>query len=77
MPIIKLTKAHWNDEETGEVDFDILPDYFDTTGCHFRLRIKKQYKTKKDIRCSDFNGFIVKETPEEIMRLIKEAENGK
>lgn len=80
MAIIKLTEASC----VGEIERDLKrtvsffykKSYFDTTGAHFRETFVKT--TSGDtLRCSIFNRICVKETPEEILALIKEAENGK
>lgn len=73
MPIISLTVGYKHFDE--KVSFFCRKEYFDTSGCHFEWS-RCTYENK-EINCSIFNGKIVKETPEEILRLIKEAENEK
>ena len=84
MAIIKLTHIHSGFEEdkpNASVEFGLMsfwakkPIYHDTSGCRFFSATK--VVDWKEVDGSIFNGRFVKETPEEILKLIKEAENGK
>lgn len=78
MAIIKLTEAYCVGELERDlkktVSFFCEKSYFDTTGAYFRETFIKNTEGKT-VRCSIFNDKYVKETPEEILALIKEAEN--
>lgn len=85
MPIIKLTHIHTTykkDTFLGlSYDFKFTnhwnkkPTYHDITGCKFWA--ESEEVEGELVNGAMFNGSFVKETPEEILRLIKEAENGK
>lgn len=82
MAIIKLThiKTTFTEKETFfglSYDFDYhwdkKPKYHDTTGCKFWAESAEV--EGELVNGAMFNGSFVRETPEEILRLIKEAEN--
>lgn len=89
MPIIKLTHTNTTYTEKNKKiwvlsifdDFeytqhwDKLPTYHDTAKCVFFSATA--VVEGKEVDGSVFNGDFVKETPEEILRMIKEAENEK
>ena len=81
MAIIKLTHIHTGFEEDNpnvSVEFRLMnfwdkqPIYHDTSSCTFFSATK--VVDWKEVDGSIFNGRFVKETPEEILALIKEAE---
>lgn len=88
MAIIKLTHTHktyrekkqkWYEFGYPDIEFqqhwDTLPTYHDTAKCVFFAA--SAVVEGEEVSGSVFNGDFVKETPEEILRMIKEAENGK
>ena len=75
MSIIKLTPLNFLARKCRDIScWENEKTFFDTSGCSFSETEISYYG--KRYRCSVFNGVIVKETPEEIIEKIKEAENG-
>lgn len=78
MAIIKLTEAYCvgklEKDLKRTVSFFLKKSFFETTGACFREVFVKT-TSGKTLRCSIFNNKYVKETPEEILEKIKEAEN--
>lgn len=76
MAIIKLTEALAVRKDGLKiiVYFSRIKTFFEITGSWFREIYVEDLKGKR-FRCSLFNDKYVKETPEEILALIKEAEN--
>lgn len=68
MKIIELHTGIYSDG--GLLRWSEAPRYFEVTGCEFGLSSVPDYKTKNDLVCGCFNGVRVKETPEEIIKLI-------
>ena len=88
MAIIKRTRTNktyrekkqkWYEVGYPDIEYqqhwDTLPTYHDTAKCVFFSAISEV--EGKKVSGSVFNGDFVKETPEQILRLIKEAENDK
>lgn len=75
MAIIKLTEACYVREKGLKriLGFYNKKSFFETTGAYFREAYAEDINGKR-IRCAIFNNRYVKETPEEILELIKEAE---
>ena len=78
MAIIKLTEACYIREKGLKriLGFYNKKSFFETTGAYFREAYAEDINGKR-MKCAIFNNKYVRETPEEILSLIKEAENGK
>jgi hypothetical protein len=68
MKIIELNTGIYNGNRL--IKWSEEAHYFEITGCEFCLSKVPDSKTRRGVICGCFNGIHVKQTPEEIIKLI-------